>query len=376
MSELRTVAVELGDRSYQIRIQKGVFQSLVQHLNESLTQCRSANLRQSPTSIYLVTDSNVGPLYADAIVQQLNQLELVRDVRTFTLPAGENSKSVSQLESLWNQLLESQADRSAHVVALGGGVIGDLAGFAAASFGRGIRFIQIPTSLLAQVDSSVGGKVGINLAGGKNMVGAFWQPVSVLIDPTSLQTLDPREFRSGLAEVVKYGVIMDADFFGYLESNADAILQLETECLSYVIQRCCELKAEVVEADETEKSGRRAILNYGHTFGHAIEKVFGYGTYTHGEAISIGMHCAAKVGLETGRIDQQLLDRQASLLQQFGLPLQLETPSRRLVLELVEAMRSDKKVTAGKLNLILPDELGLVSLVPAPSEDLLQHSFM
>ena len=375
MPELRTVSVDLGARSYQIRIQTSLFDSLAEQLADGLSRCPVATNSKHPNSIFLITDSNVGPLYAERISAAFERLDSVNKIQCFHVPAGEATKSVQQLEILWNQLLASGADRSSHIVALGGGVVGDLAGFAAASFGRGVRFIQIPTSLLSQVDSSVGGKVGINLPGGKNMVGAFWQPVSVLIDPDSLKTLAPREFRSGLAEVVKYGVIMDASFFEFLESNVEKIKELDPEVISYVIQQCCQLKADVVQADETEQSGRRAILNYGHTFGHAIENVFGYGTYTHGEAISIGMHCAAKVSLELGRVPAGMVDRQARLLQQFELPLQLDRPSESRIQQLVEAMRSDKKVTAGKLNLILADEIGSVSLVPAPSEEVLERSF-
>jgi 3-dehydroquinate synthase len=257
-------------------------------------------------------------------------------------------------------LLDQGADRQTVVVALGGGVVGDLAGFVAATFGRGLRFVQIPTTLLAQVDSSVGGKVGINLPGGKNMVGAFWQPRGVLIDVTVLGTLPDREFRAGLAEVVKYGVIRDAEFFAYLEANVEPINARDAAVLTHIVERCCRLKADVVEQDEREETGLRSILNYGHTFCHAFEAATGYEQLLHGEGVAIGMMCAARLAERLGRVDDAFVERQNRLLEAFQLPLEVPDVDRE---ELVELMYRDKKVERGRLRFVLPTRLGHVELV-------------
>ena len=240
-----------------------------------------------------------------------------------TVPAGESSKSTGIAEELWKQLLSLGADRKSVIVALGGGVVGDLAGFVAATYGRGIRFVQIPTTLLATVDSSVGGKVGINLPGAKNMVGAFWQPQSVLIDVNVLQSLPARDYHAGLAEVVKYGVIQDEGFLQSTGKQCRLILDRDPEFMRDVIARCCELKAYVVENDERETTGLRAILNYGHTFCHAIEACTGYGTYMHGEAVAIGMLCASRLAESLNRITAEDTARQRDLLEQLNLPIDL-----------------------------------------------------
>lgn len=277
------------------------------------------------------------------------------------VPSGEKSKSIENLSVIWENMLECKADRKSVVLALGGGVIGDLAGFAASTYMRGVRFLQIPTTLLSMVDSSVGGKTGINLPASKNVIGSFWQPHAVCIDTRLLSTLPEREYISGVAEIVKYGVILDADFFSYLESNVSGILNRAPEVLIHMITRSCELKASVVSADERETTGLRAILNYGHTFGHAIEATTKYGTYLHGEAISIGMtmagYLAANVGLWTG-FD---LKRQTDLLTNLKLPVNLKEPISTA--ELLNAMRSDKKTEHGALHLILPSRIGSVALV-------------
>jgi 3-dehydroquinate synthase len=274
--------------------------------------------------------------------------------------AGENSKSVEMAEGLWQELLRLGADRKTLGVAVGGGVIGDLAGFIAATFARGLPFVQIPTTLLAQVDSSVGGKVGVNLPGAKNMVGAFWQPLGVVIDTRVLDTLPPREYRAGLAEVVKYGVILDAAFFEYLEQHQKALNDRQADVLRHVIARCCQLKADVVENDERETTGLRAVLNYGHTFGHAIEAETCYGQFLHGEAVAIGMICASRLAERLGRIDPELTRRQADLLRALGLPIAVPDVDREV---LVAAMRRDKKVAHGRLRFVLPSRLGHVELV-------------
>jgi 3-dehydroquinate synthase len=276
------------------------------------------------------------------------------------------SKSVEVAAELWEQLLDQGADRQTVVVALGGGVVGDLAGFVAATFARGLRFVQIPTTLLAQVDSSVGGKVGINLPGGKNMVGAFWQPRGVLIDVDVLQTLPEREYRAGLAEVVKYGVIQDADFFAHLEANVDAINRRDAAVLTRIVERCCRLKADVVERDEREESGLRSILNYGHTFCHAFEAATGYEELLHGEGVAIGMMCAARLAQRLARVDEAFVERQRKLLESFGLPLKVPDVEHD---ELIELMYRDKKVERGRLRFVLPSRLGHVELVRDVSTD-------
>jgi 3-dehydroquinate synthase len=279
---------------------------------------------------------------------------------TIEVEAGESSKAAEVAEELWEDLLDGGADRKTVVVALGGGVVGDLAGFVAATFARGLRFVQIPTTLLAQVDSSVGGKVGINLPGGKNMVGAFWQPRGVTIDVDVLQTLPDREYRAGLAEVVKYGVIQDADFFAYLENNAAAVNDREPLVLTHIVERCCRLKADVVEQDEREETGLRSILNYGHTFCHAFEAATDYEQLLHGEGVAIGMMCAARLAERLGRIDQAFIERQCALLETFRLPLNVPDVDHD---ELIELMYRDKKVERGKLRFVLPTRMGHVELV-------------
>jgi 3-dehydroquinate synthase len=240
-------------------------------------------------------------------------------------------------------------------------VIGDLVGFVAATYARGLRFCQVPTTLLSQVDSSVGGKTGINLASAKNIVGVFWQPALVLIDTQVLATLPDREYFSGLAEVVKYGVILDADFFEFLEGHLEALQKRDAEVLRHVIVRCCRLKADVVEADEREVTGLRAVLNYGHTFAHAIETVSGYDRWLHGEAVAIGMVCASRLAERLGRVPASITDRQIALLQQLHLPTAVPDLPRE---ELWRAMGRDKKVEHGQLRFVLPSRLGHVELVP------------
>ena len=287
------------------------------------------------------------------------------------MAAGEKSKSVDVANRLWQGALAAGVHRQTVVVAVGGGVVGDLAGFIAATFARGLDFVQIPTTLLSQVDSSVGGKVGINLPGAKNMVGAFWQPKFVLIDTDVLSTLPDREFRAGLAEVVKYGVILDQPFFEFLEKNVEPINAREPSVLAETIARCCQLKADVVEADERETSGRRAMLNYGHTFGHAIEAITDYGEFLHGEAISIGMLCASRLAVSLSMIDDTVTQRQEKLLKRFGLPTEMPDLNHDA---LINAMQHDKKVEHGKLRFILPDRLGNVELVGDVDSDLVRKS--
>ncbi len=353
-SSQETIRVSLGERSYPIEIGSG----------NSAEVGRFVSKLGGADHVAVITDSNVEPLFAAAVGQSFAEFDA--EVDLLVVEAGEPAKSVAVADSLWRKMLELGADRKTVVAALGGGVIGDLAGFIAATYARGLRFLQIPTTLLAQVDSSVGGKVGINLPGAKNMVGAFWQPIGVLIDTDVLGRLPRREFVSGLAEVVKYGVILDAEFFDYLESRIAELNSRQPEALRHIIARSCRLKADVVEADERETSGGRAVLNYGHTFAHALETVAGYGELLHGEAVSIGMMCAARLAERLGRIDADFVGRQQSLLESLGLPTKLPAADPE---ELLEVMSRDKKSESGRLRFVLPTRLGHVELVGDVDED-------
>lgn len=356
------VQVALGERSYPIEIGAGILDQAPRFLTDVLAR-RGAKA----TRIIVITDDNVFESHATPAADVLSDAGF--DVGALVIEPGEESKSVEVAEGLWEAMLERGADRRTVVVAIGGGVVGDLGGFMAASYARGVPFVQIPTTLLAQVDSSVGGKVGINLSSAKNMIGAFWQPHGVLIDIETLNTLPEREYLSGLAEVVKYGVILDAEFFAYLEANVAKILERDATVLTHIVARCCRLKADVVQQDEREETGVRAVLNYGHTFCHAIETTSGYGTYLHGEAVSIGMHCAAQLAERLGRVDAPFIARQRALLEKLKLPLALPDIEPE---KLVEAMSHDKKVEHGRLRFVLPTKLGHVELVnEVATEDVL-----
>lgn len=324
----------------------------------------------------VVTDHNVaGPWLAPAMESLERRFSLVHSIEC---PAGEESKSLELAWRLWEQLVEFGADRDSVLLALGGGVIGDLAGFVAATYQRGIRLVQLPTTVLAQVDSSLGGKTGINLPAGKNLVGAFWQPEAIVIDPLTLATLPPREYRSGLAEVVKYAVILDAGLFSRLEQDS---MERASEGDGsaddgWWIRRCCELKNGIVARDERERSGLRACLNYGHTFGHAIETRYGYGTWLHGEAVAMGMMYAAETARLLGWNDATLLNRQGRLLRRLGLPVCLQPePDAGQVRELLAIMQRDKKNREGITQLILPREPGRVELFPWPGDELVARAF-
>jgi len=339
--------VNLGPRAYDIAIGSRLLGTAIDFV---APRCRLSHA-------FVVTDDNVRP-YAAIVVKSLQSQGARVDLAV--LPPGEATKTVASAQQLWQQLLDARADRKTVLVAVSGGVIGDLAGFVAATYARGLQFLQIPTTLLAHVDSSVGGKVGVNLPGAKNMIGSFWQPCGVLIDTDTLTTLPEREYRAGLAEVVKYGVILDAPFFAELEQSVAAIRHRDPATLRGIIARCCRLKADVVEQDEREETGLRAVLNYGHTFCHAIESATGYGRYLHGEAVSMGMVCAARLAERLGRIDASLGQRQRVLLEQLGIPTQLPDIDRQ---ELVNLMAHDKKVEHGRLRFVLPSRLGHVELV-------------
>lgn len=361
-----TIRVALAERSYEIEVGRGNLAHAGQFLKRRLPHCQKA---------VVIADANVGPSHAAAAAQAMRSAGLVCEV--LTVPAGEASKCVAQAERLWSELSRLKADRKTLVVAVGGGVVGDLAGFVAATYSRGLAFVQVPTTLLAQVDSSVGGKVGINLPAAKNIVGAFWQPAGVLIDLDVLATLPQREYLSGLAEVVKYGVILDAAFFAYLEQQAAGLLARDPQVLERVIARCCELKASVVEQDEREETGLRAVLNYGHTFCHALETVTGYGTYLHGEAVAIGMICASRLAASLGRVDGSLTDRQWTLLTNLGLPVAIEKAQRGMTADqLLAAMQRDKKTEHGRLRFVLPSRLGHVELVEGVKEEPVREAWI
>jgi len=346
--ELNTTRVNLAERSYDIQIGSGNLAALAAFLRE----------RTDSNHAVIVTDTNVDTLYADRLGDQL--VDDQWEVHVLVADAGEASKCSDVAADLWETMLDEGTDRQSIVLAIGGGVVGDLAGFVAATFARGLQFFQVPTTLLAQVDSSVGGKVGINLPGAKNMVGAFWQPKGVLVDVDVLATLPDREYRAGLAEVVKYGVILDADFFAYLEQHTDAIDAKDPAALLHIIQRCCALKADVVENDERETTGLRAVLNYGHTYAHAFEAAGNYGELLHGEAVSIGMMCAARLAKQMNRVDEDFVNRQLALLEALNLPT--ATPDYNGD-DLLALMRHDKKVDDGQLRFVLPDRMGHVELV-------------
>lgn len=356
---LDDVIVPLGPRTYTVRVVSGggdfsTFTRSALDATWAGRGCRRA---------LIVTDANVGPAvgpYRAALEAAGIGGELA------VLPPGEATKSFASAQALWDRLVAMKADRHACVVAVGGGVIGDLAGFVAATYARGLPLLMVPTTLLAQVDSSVGGKVGINHPGAKNIIGAFHQPIGVWIDTMSLATLPDRELRCGLAEVIKYGVILDADFFAEIESEADAILASEPSILRRIIARSCRLKADVVARDEREETGLRAVLNFGHTVGHAIEAVAGYGgAFQHGEAVAVGMVVESRIAEGMGWIGPDVTERLIAILDRFGLPT--EAPGLDPD-ALIEAMGRDKKNRGGRIRFVLPRRLGHVELTDETTE--------
>jgi 3-dehydroquinate synthase len=341
---MRTVKVSLGQRSYVIRVGNGLL-TLVGR------ECRRLGLGRRCA---IITDENVAPRYAEAVEKSLMAAGF--SPLRITLPAGEKSKSLKTVAACYDQLAAHRLERKSFIVALGGGVVGDLAGFVAATYLRGIALVQIPTTLLAQVDSSVGGKVGVNLKAGKNLVGSFHQPRLVLCDLTTLQTLPPRELRAGLAEVIKYGIIYDAALFRQLEKQMPRLLKLDAGLMGAVVARCCAIKAEVVSQDETE-TGRRAILNFGHTIGHAIEAITAYGQYLHGEAIAIGQVAAAWLSTRLAGLPPAEVPRIRDLFVRAGLPVELALSEARWR-RLEAAMRLDKKVSGGEIKFVLAEKIG------------------
>ena len=361
---MRAVHVSLGNRSYDIKIAPGLIDRLGR-------EC--ARLKLGPRCA-IITDTNVGKRYAKAVFNSLATAGFSPSL--IIVQPGEPAKSLKTVQSCYDQLAVHRLERKSFIVALGGGVVGDLAGFLAATYLRGIAFVQVPTTLLAQVDSSVGGKVGVNLNAGKNLVGAFYQPRLVACDLGTLKTLPDREFRAGLAEVIKYGIIYDAKLFRQIEGDFPKLLKREPKMLAAVVARCCEIKAEVVGKDETE-GGPRAILNFGHTIGHAIEAVSGYGRFLHGEAIAIGQVAAARISSSVLGLPERDLERIIRLFRRVGLPTTVRLRAGQRP-KLFAAMRLDKKVKGGEINFVLAKKIGRVEYghkVPAAViEEALNHS--
>ena len=356
-SKMEKVKVNLGERSYDIAIGSNMLRSIGTSLDP---------FDFSP-KVAIVSNTTVRPLYGEVVSNSLKKAGF--DVVTVTIPDGEEYKDLLRVEYIYNELLKAKLDRSSSLVALGGGVIGDITGFAASTYMRGISYIQIPTTLLAQVDSSVGGKTGVNHKLGKNMIGAFWQPRLVWIDVKTLNTLQKREFLAGVAEVIKYGVIWDEELFDFLEKNRTRILNLDRDVLIYVIKRSCEIKAEVVSKDERE-AGLRSILNFGHTIGHAIETVTGYRKYLHGEAVSIGMYLEAKLASMLDLINNKEVVRIKALIDSYSLPS--EKPLDIDVEHILSSMELDKKAVAGQLRFVLPEKIGKVRIEKGVSEKVIR----
>ena len=353
-----TVKVKLAERSYEIVILSDQLASFGDYLTEL---CGGLpNRGPSAGSALMITDRNVEALYADVVQEGL--VEAGWRCERLVLEPGERSKSLSVISEVYDRLIAMKADRQTVVVALGGGVVGDAAGFVAATYARGVPFVQVPTSLLAQVDSSVGGKVAVNHPQAKNMIGAFYQPLGVFIDTSVLKTLSGRDYRAGLGEVVKYGVILDADFFEYLEAHVGALNAQAPDALRHAIARSCQLKADVVEEDEFERTGVRAALNYGHTFAHAFETLCGYGELLHGEAVAIGMLYASRLAERRQLIDSSITARQKKLFEALGLQTQLPQADALTADNIVDRMMLDKKTVGGKLRFVLPTELGRVAV--------------
>jgi 3-dehydroquinate synthase len=343
-----TLRVRLQERSYDIAIATGVLTGVGPFARD----------RVAGSHALVVTDANALP-HAEVVRDSLAHAGFRTAITV--RPAGEGQKSLETARELYDVLIDLPADRRTLVVAVGGGVIGDLAGFVASTYARGLPLLMVPTTLLAMVDSSVGGKAAVNHPRAKNLIGTFHQPAGVWIDTATLATLPPREFRSGLAEVVKYGVILDAEFFAFLEQpeTVPRMLRGNPAVVERVVRRCCELKARVVEQDEREETGLRAILNYGHTFAHAFETAAGYGGWLHGEAVAAGVVCASRLAERQGLIPGDITERQIALLRACGLPT---APEHWSIDALIDTMGKDKKVLAGRLRFILPRRLGEVAL--------------
>jgi len=353
---MKTLHVDLASRSYPIYIGTNLLEQpalFEPHLKSSST-------------VFIVSNTTVAPLYAKTLINTLSQLG--KTVRLLELPDGESYKDWQHLQLIFDELLAHGADRQSMIIALGGGVVGDMAGFGAASFMRGIRFIQVPTTLLAQVDSSVGGKTGINHPLGKNMIGAFHQPVAVIADLNTLRTLPPRELSAGLAEVIKHGAIADADFLDWIEANTGALLACDTDAMAHAVLCSCEIKSAVVSADERE-GGIRATLNFGHTFGHAIESGLGYGEWLHGEAVGCGMVMAADLSARLGHISQADAQRLTRIIASMHLPI---SPPKLGSQRFMELMQVDKKTEAGQIRYITLGSIGAARIQQVPDTTVIE----
>ena len=349
--------INLDEKSYDIFIERGIFEEVGKYISKIYKKKK----------IVVVTDTNVDKLYGDKLIENLKNSGYTASKVVFD--AGEESKNFDTLTEVYEKIIDAGIKRGDLLVAFGGGVVGDLAGFAASTIYRGLDFVQIPTTLLAQVDSSVGGKVAVDTSRGKNLVGSFYQPKMVIIDPELLKTLEEREVRSGMAEVIKYGAIYDNEFFDYLMKKEN--LKTSMEDIEKIIKRCCEIKAKVVEIDELDL-GLRMILNFGHTLGHAIEKYYNYGKYTHGEAISIGMYEITKLGERLGITKIGESEKIKEILKKYELPIEDNVKLE----DLIEIMKTDKKNISGILNFIFLSEIGKVEMKKVPEEEITNMSFV
>ena len=351
---MKTFDVQLGKRSYPI------------YIGQNLISQPQLFLDHIPSDrVFIVSNEKVAPLYLENILASCNKLRCEHEI----LPDGEEHKNISTMDNIYSSLLEKHCDRHTTLIALGGGVVGDITGFAAATYQRGVHFIQVPTTLLAQVDSSVGGKTGVNHPLGKNMIGSFYQPRCVIADLSTLNTLDDRELSAGIAEIIKYGLIRDTEFFIWLENNIQKLLDRDPESLAYAVYRSCENKAQIVAEDELEQTGKRALLNFGHTFGHAIETAMGYGNWLHGEAVGYGMLMAARLSIKQGWLTEKDYARIEALIEKANLPT--SAPENMSANDFSQHMAVDKKVRDGKLFLVLLKEIGNAVL----TADLKGNSF-
>ena len=355
---MRRIPVELGEKSYDIVIGHGLGKEIGAFLKT----------RNYSRRALVISDSNLAPLYGRHVLGILREAGLEAEI--YVLPAGEKSKSLAEAEKIYTRMIGLGLDRKSPVFALGGGVVGDLAGVAAATYMRGVPFIQLPTSLLAQVDSSVGGKVAVNHAMGKNLIGCFYQPDAVFMELDFMESLPEREIRTGLGEIVKYGIIYDSEFFRFLEEHPAEILSLEEETLVHMIARSCEIKAAVVSEDEKE-SGLRRILNFGHTMAHAIEQETGYVRYNHGEAVAVGMMGAAHISRDMGLVDEAEVQRAKDLIEALHLPVRAEGCT---VENMYASIFHDKKTVNGKVNWVLMESIGSVVVRNDVPEDLVKKA--
>lgn len=356
---MKTFDVKLGKRSYPIYIGKNLLSQPKYFLDHIPNE-----------NVFIVSNEKVAPLYLDKVLDSCKTLRCDYKI----LSDGEQFKNLNTMEELYSSLLEKHCDRNTTLIALGGGVIGDITGFAAATYQRGVHFIQVPTTLLAQVDSSVGGKTGVNHALGKNMIGCFYQPKCVIADLSTLDTLDDRELSAGIAEIIKYGLIKDTEFFVWLENNVQKLLDRDPDSLAFAVHRSCKNKAQIVAEDELEQSGKRALLNYGHTFGHAIETGAGYGNWLHGEAVACGILIAARLSTKQGWLTEQDYSRIEKLIKTANLPTQV--PENMNVDEFLQLMSVDKKVRAGKLYLVLLNKIGKAVLTADFNTTLLEETLL